>query len=253
MSMVRVLPDAPALARAAARLTAEAARRAAEKRGRFLWVLAGGRTPLPLYRLLAEKTWDHELPWSVTHLFWGDERCLPPDHPDSNQGAALRALGRRAEELAPRLHPMPGGLGPERGAAAYQAELEDFFGPGGPPVMDLILLGLGADGHLASLFAGSPASAEVRAWVAGTDAPPQALPTVPRLTLTWPVINAARRVLVLVSGEDKAPAVAALLRPDQTPPPAWPASRLASRQARWLLDREAARDLPEVSLARLLA
>jgi 6-phosphogluconolactonase len=183
------------------------------------------------------------MPWDVTHLFWGDERCLPRNNPQSNYGAALKAWGRRADQLRSRLHPIPGELGPEAGAARYQAELAEFFGPGQPPVFDLILLGLGSDGHVASLFPGDPALEETEAWVAGVAARPEAEPPVARITLTLPVLNAARRVAVLVSGAAKAAAAAALLNPLGTPPAHWPASRLAAREITWLLDREAAREL----------
>jgi 6-phosphogluconolactonase len=223
--------DAGELARRAAELLAGAASEAAAARGRAALCLAGGSTPLEAYRRLARA----ELPWSRVHLFWSDERCLPPDHPDSNYGSALAALD--AAPLPPaNLHRIPAERGPAEGARRYQAELEAFFG-GGPPEWDLLLLGLGADGHTASLFPGSPAVAEERAWAVGVPPGPAASPPVARVTLTLPALDAARRAVFMVSGAAKARALARVRAGEEGLPAALvrPAGELV-----WLADAAAA-------------
>jgi 6-phosphogluconolactonase len=164
--------------------------------------LSGGSTPRRAYELAAER----DLDWSAATLWFGDERCVPPDHPDSNFAMADAALLERLPaERRPRVHRVEGERGPEAAAAAYEALLRAELGHNAR--LDLVLLGLGPDAHTASLFPGKPAVRETRRLMAPV---PEAglQPYVPRVTLTLPAINAAREVLFLISGEDKAPAVA---------------------------------------------
>jgi 6-phosphogluconolactonase len=228
---LEALADAEALARRAAGLMAAAAQEALAARGAAALCLAGGSTPLETYRLLARAG----LAWERVHLFWGDERCLPPDHPDSNYGSARRALAA-APLAAANLHRIPAERGPAEGARRYQAELEAFFG-GGPPAWDFLLLGLGADGHTASLFPGSAALAEERAWAVGVPPGAGASPPVARVTLTLPALNAARQAAFMAAGEAKAEALA-LARDGEA---GLPAARVRpAGELWWLADAAAA-------------
>ena len=150
--------------------------------------LAGGSTPKALYELLATRPY----PWAETEVFFGDERCVPPDHPDSNFNMANVALLSKVDARVYRMR------GETCGAAEYEAELARVFGPG-PPVFDLVLLGLGPDGHTASLFPGDQALGERVRYVVNVERPDH-----PRLTLTLPVLSAATEVIFLVSGASKA-------------------------------------------------
>ncbi len=221
---LKILGDHDALARAAAERAADALRRAVAQRGRALLVLSGGRTPLAAYRLLAGM----DLPWEATHLFWGDERMVPYDHPESNFGAA-RATGLPARVPPENLHPMPAAMGgPSPSARAYQDELRrTLSGPN--PAFDLVLLGMGPDGHTASLFPGDPALTERQRWVAPVDAPRRARPRLPRVTLTLPALSSGRQVIFMAGGEGKRRALAAVLAGEPLPaamvrpgePPLW--------------------------------
>lgn len=245
-AVVLRVPDAEALARAAAGAFAAAAREAVAARGRFTVALAGGATPRALYRLLADPRagFRAQIPWERVHVFFGDERHVPPDHPESNFRMAREALLDHVP--AAGVHRLRGEL-PDAGAAAaeYQAELARAFGlpaDGPPPALDLALLGLGADGHTASLFPGSDALGERRRWVA---APFVERLGVHRLTLTLPTLERAREVLFLVSGSEKADAVARVLAPAAGAPPLAAALvRPESGHARWILDAAAASRLP---------
>jgi 6-phosphogluconolactonase len=163
-------------------------------------VITGGSTPRAAYGRLAEMGLD----WSRTVLWFTDERCVPPDHEHSNYGMAKAALLDRIEGAAVKR--MKGELGPDEGAAQYEEELKEAF-PGATPEMDLILLGLGADAHTCSLFPGDDALGERERLAVGVETPGMA-PLVSRITLTLGVVNAARAIVFLVTGEDKAGAVA---------------------------------------------
>jgi 6-phosphogluconolactonase len=191
--------------------------------------ITGGSTPRKAYERVAERRPD----WSGVEVWFTDERCVPPDHEHSNFGMANEALLARAEGAT--VHRMKGELGPERGAAEYERELE----AAGRPAFELILLGLGPDAHICSLFPGDDALGERERAVVGVETPGMA-PLVPRITLTLPVVNASRRIVFLVTGEDKADAVARAFsgRPD----PSAPAS-LVEGEVTVLLDETAARRL----------
>ena len=183
---------------------------AAERGGHI--VITGGSTPKAAYTRAAEIGGD----WSGTEIWFSDERCVGPEHEHSNFKMANDALLSHIEPRA--VHRMQGELGPDAGAAAYADELRATFGDGDePPELDLILLGLGPDGHCASLFPGNPELGIRDAWVAGVEQPGMA-PLVPRITLTFPVLNAGKSVVFLVSGEEKAEAVARAFGSDRKTP-----------------------------------
>ncbi len=194
----------------AARLVISEAHRAVAERGVFTLVLSGGSSPRPLYRLLSRAVAPEAMPWRDTRLFMGDERCVPPAHPDSNFRMIEESL--LSSGCVPRSHcfRMRGELPDTReGARVYEASIRELFVSsglpleGGFPVFDLILLGLGEDGHTASLFPDNPeAIGELERWVIAVDAP-NGKPPGKRLTLSLPVINHARCVLFIASGRQK--------------------------------------------------
>jgi 6-phosphogluconolactonase len=238
---VQVFPEADTLLDAAAEMLAAHAVASTAARGRFVIALAGGSTPRGLYQRLARAPWRGHIDWSRVHLCWGDERCVPPTHADSNYRMAREALLDHVTVPAAQVHRMRGEDVPDSAAVDYEAELQatlDAGTPGGPGVFDLVLLGLGSDGHTASLFPGMPSGGVITRTVVA-----EHVDTARgwRLTLTPPIINAARSVLFLVTGDDKAAALAAVLEgPAQ--PSALPAQRIASGRSRvtWLVDRAAA-------------
>jgi 6-phosphogluconolactonase len=238
---VSVVVDRTALMRAAAERVVSSAAEAIERHGRFDWALSGGSTPEQLYTLLASRELLPRIDWSRVSFFFGDERCVPPDDPQSNYRMALASLLGPLGVPAERVHRMLGELGAEIAAERYQAELERCLARegNGLPAFDLVLLGMGADGHTASLFPGTAALDERARWVAGSH--PDGL--VPRVTLTLPLINAARRVLFLVSGADKAQAAREVLHGSSPLP--LPAARVRplAADAEWLLDAAAASSL----------
>ncbi len=237
---VEIFADSEALAQGSAACITRAAQEAVAARGVFCLVLSGGATPLAAYRLIGA---DPDFPWARTQLFWGDERCVPADHPESNRGAALKSLG--PPDALPRynIHPIRGQLSPEEAARDYEWRLKGFFAGREWPAWDLVLLGLGPDGHTASLFPRSPVLDENQAWAAAVAAPAHIEPHAPRVTLTLPAINPARAVLFVVSGSAKRPVVAAIRADQQRAARDYPAARVQPRgELVWHLDREAAGD-----------
>lgn len=235
---VRVFESLDELTRAAAEEVARAAASAVAERGRFTWALSGGSTPRPLYHLLASDPCRERLPWSAIHLFWGDERHVPPDHPESNFRMAREAMIDRAPVPPGNVHRVGAeDADARRAAAAYESVLRSFFGlaPGEWPAFDLLLLGLGPDGHTASLFPGSPALRERDHLVA---APWVEAQRSFRITLTPPVLNHGRLALFLVSGEDKADALRAVIEGEREPD-RYPAQAVEGN-CLWMVDRSAA-------------
>jgi len=240
---IRTLTTPQELFAAAAEEVVHAANEAVAQRGRFTIALAGGSTPKSLYNLVATNA-RTTLPWDRMFFFWGDERHVPPTDPESNY--------RMAEEAMLSKVPVPPGNvfrikteNPEAAAAAedYEKAIRKFFGlePGQFPRFDLILLGMGPDGHTASLFPGTTALQEksrlvVANWV-------EKMKTH-RITLTLPVLNAARCVTFLVSGTDKAPALKAVLE-ENVPAEQYPAKLIKPSDGKliWLIDRAAASQL----------
>ena len=240
---LRVLASPEAVAAAAAQEVATLARAAMAARGRFVLALSGGATPRRLYQRLAEPAARAAIDWQRVELFWGDERMVPPDHPDSNYGMARAALLSAVGVPAGHVHRIRGEADPAQAARAYQAEIARTLGvaeDGPPPVFDLVLLGMGPDGHTASLFPGGEALAETRRWVVVSAGPTAGA----RVTLTLPLMNRARHLRVLVTGSDKAATLAVALEGPPASPPL-PVQLLAPAAGRlaWLVDEAAAAGL----------
>ena len=242
---VFVAASAGELAAEAARRVGAAAARALAARNRFTLVLAGGSTPRALYRLLADQAETGEgegLDWARTEVFFGDERCVPPDHPSSNYRQVKEDLLDRLPLRPAAVNRIRGELSPTEAADQY-ADLLDRRFAGADPVFDLVMLGVGDDGHTASLFPGTEALLEKTRTVVVGEAP---VPPVHRVSLTLPVLGLAREVLFVVGGAAKAPVMARILNSssrtavgnDPLPPACLVEPKSGSRT--WLLDREAA-------------
>ena len=198
------------LSLAAAEFIAELAEARIKERGIFTFVLSGGTTPRLLYEELTKEPFASRVDWQHTHLFWGDERCVPSDNPDSNFSLAYQALISRVDVPPENIHRIPTTTGSAKAVAKeYEKTLRKFFQPTAEsdfptsfPSFDLILLGMGVDGHTASLFPGDVALEERTSWVVAVEGS-NASPPVRRITLTFPVINQAKCVLFLVSGFHK--------------------------------------------------
>jgi 6-phosphogluconolactonase len=235
-----IVPDAGALARSGAQHFARLAQQAVESRGRFTAALSGGSTPRGLYRLLAGEPYRSEVPWRQVHFFWGDERCVSADDPRSNYRMAEEALLAYVPVPSENVHRVEGELAPQQAARAYGRDLEGFFC--GPHVrLDLMLLGLGSDGHTASLFPGSAALEETTRLVAAVEAQYEDRPAC-RITLTLPAINTSRHIVFLVSGSSKADILQKVLSEPGGPLPAQRVHPTAGALT-WLIDEAAANRL----------
>ncbi len=236
MIEIREFADGAGLARYAADHFVELARQAIDSRGRFLGALSGAKTPLATFELLASEEYSGRIDWARIHAFWADERCVPPDDPASNYGQANAALLGRVPIPEGNVHRIRGELQPQEAAARYEEELRQTLGPDGR--LDLALMGLGTDGHTASLFPGTAAVEERERWAAAQYAESVG---AWRVTMTAPVLTAARQVTFLVSGAEKAEALRAVL--EEPPQPALrPATlfRQADVPVLWLIDSDAA-------------
>ena len=236
-----VVADPTALAQEAAERFAGIAAEALARAGRFHVALTGGSTPKRLYTLLATEPYRSRLPWPQTHVFWGDERCVPPDHPESNYGMVHEALLRHLSIPSEQVHRMRGeDPAPEQAAAEYERRLRTVFAPqaGTLPRFDLVLLGMGADGHTASLFPNTGALREKQRWAVRNHVPKL---QADRLTLTAPVINWGAAVLFLVAGDEKAAVLQEVLE-GPADPERLPAQLIRPTTGRlvWLVDRAAA-------------
>jgi len=231
-------PTADELADRAAELILDSATKAVALRGRFVWALAGGQTPRATYARLTQADLSGRFPWRDTFIVWTDERCVPPDDPGSNYRMVREMLLDRAPVPADNVLRIRGEDCPlaedERYEAALRRLLNDAAGQGR---IDLALLGVGADGHTASLFPGAVTLAEQRRWVVPAVGPP---PYVRRITLTLPLLNASRRVVVLATGPSKA-AVVRSVRVGGPEAQNWPISlvRPHSGDLVWLVDAAA--------------
>lgn len=236
---VRVLPRG-AWAEGVARSCVDVLRGALDRQDRAVWVLTGGRSPLPVYRHLA-RAYREALDWSRVAVLLGDERWVPFDHPESNFGAAREAM-LRVLPLAPEhVLPFPTDAPTPGDTAERFAETLHALYPDGEPAFDLVLLGIGDDGHIGSLFPGSEALNERTAWTAHTVAPAgMAVPE--RVTLTLPALDASRRVFFLAAGEEKAAIVARALEPGAADLPVH--SLAPAGPVTWWLDAPAASRLP---------
>jgi 6-phosphogluconolactonase len=182
--------------------------RVANASDRATIALSGGSTPAALYALLATPDYFQRIPWSKVHLFWGDERCVPPDHSDSNYRMVREKLLSHIAIPEENVHRMKGEIDPPAGAADYEKQLAQFFGASTLPRFDLNFLGLGDDGHTASLFPGTAALQETQRWVVENFVPRM---KSWRLTLTYPVLNNAAQTVFLISGAAKAPVLKQVL------------------------------------------
>lgn len=245
MSRVRTLADAEAVSEAAAEDFVDLAREAVNRHGRFSVALSGGSTPRKLYQFLAEPPFRNRVSWERLEFFWGDERAVPPDHPDSNYGLASATLLTKLDLSPERIHRIQAER-VDRDAAArdYQDEIARVLGvapDGPPPAFDLVLLGMGADGHTASLFPESDGIHERRRWVVSHFIPRLG---AERITLTAPILNRAREIRVLAAGADKASALKAVLEGSRDPEHL-PAQLVQPEGGRliWLVDQAAAHQL----------
>jgi 6-phosphogluconolactonase len=242
-----VYPTTEALAAAAAFDLTRLAQRSVVARGLFTLALAGGSTPRALYSLLANDPAYRNFPWDKTHLFFGDERHVPPNHPDSNYlmvKSTLLATGMVPEANVHRVHgELPDA---DQAAADYDVELHTFFNAGlrldGFPRFDVILLGMGPDGHTASLFPGSKGLSEKERWVIAN---PVEQFKRHRITFTFPVLNAARVVYLLVAGPDKTSMLHDVWV-EYRHKPRYPVQFVqpVDGQKIWLMDKVAAQKLP---------
>jgi 6-phosphogluconolactonase len=235
--MIRVCANQGDLSFSAAELIAAEARQAVKVRGRFVVAFSGGNTPKQTYELLARQPFRDQVPWLNTHVFWGDERCVPADDPRNNAWMAHQALLNHVPVPFRQVHPMVCANSPLESAEKYEALLRDFFATG-PPRFDLVLLGLGENGHTASLFPGTPALDEQQRWVAEVHETEEGLN---RLTLTPAALNQAAVIVFLVSGCAKA-AILQKVFEDTRAPSVIPARLIkpVHGDVLWLVDRDAA-------------
>ncbi len=240
---IEVSPNPQMLIQTAAERVTRLIDRAMTERGKVSIALSGGSTPRPIYTLLATEYYSRRIDWSRVHVFWGDERCVPPDNPQSNYRMAGEALLDAVPIPSTNVHRIHGEEAPEKAAGAYEKELRAFFGEnetnGSPRLgFDLILLGMGDNGHTASLFPGHSAVTEKRRWVMEEYI---GVVAMWRITLTPVMINAAKNVIFIVSGAEKAECLQSVIEgPFQ--PEVLPAQIVRPLQGRvlWLLDKAAA-------------
>jgi 6-phosphogluconolactonase len=245
----RIAPTSAAVAMAAAELFADSAVAAVAARGRARIAISGGSTPKAMFALLADpnQPFLKQIPWDALDLFWVDERCVPPDNAESNYRMTDEAMLSRVPLAADHIHRMEGELDPEVAASRYESTLRNTFKLEGAetPTFDLILLGMGDDGHTASLFPHTAALNEMSRLVVANHVPQK---DTWRITLTWPVINQGREVAFLIEGAAKAAILHQVLLgpydPETTPSQL---IRPASRKLLYLLDGAAASKLPETA------
>ncbi|MCG3205184.1 MAG: 6-phosphogluconolactonase [Elusimicrobia bacterium] len=242
--MIYIAQDEAAFVKKAAQLVLETFSGAIEARKRATWALCGGRTPQWVFPKIAEAYYRERIDWKNVLIFWGDERCVPPDHKDSNYKLAKDLMLSKVPVPAENIYRMAGEMtSPHEAARAYETQLKNIFKYDRPfPKFDLIWLGMGEDGHTASLFPGTSALEETEKWVVGHHV--ERLSSN-RLTLTIPVINNARRVVVLCPGESKAPVLRDLFHPLASKN-RYPIQRVhpTGGELIWLLDKAAATKLP---------
>jgi 6-phosphogluconolactonase len=237
----RIFPDIDALSRGALDEVFRITREAVSSHGRCAISLSGGHTPEKMFALWSQEPYRKSFPWERVHFFWGDDRYVPHTDPLSNYGVAKKLLFDKLGSDTPlNIYPMPTELpDPLDAARAYAATMRTFFGTE-PPAFDVQLLGLGGEGHTASLFPNNPALKEEEAWVL-----PVTVPATPphRLTMTYPVIDQARNTFFLVAGESKRQILKAIAAEPDTGLSQYPAARVKpAGPLLWMLDRAAAAD-----------
>jgi len=240
MTAIRVLPDPATLADTAARQIVELAQQSIDARGDFSVALSGGSTPRELHRRIANSPLMQQVDWAHVQIFFGDERCVPPEDPESNYHMAEETLLSRVPIPAANVHRMRGEMPPAEGAADYERQLREFF-KDEPPRLDLILLGMGDNGHTASLFPGLTAVHEQQRWVVAEDVREVGMW---RISLTPVVLNLAREVMFLVTGAAKASMLQQVLEGPYAPAER-PAQivRPSPGEVIWLVDAAAAEKL----------
>ena len=239
--MIHVFKNSAELSKAAAELFAQAAREAVRENGRFTVALTGGSSPVQLYTLLTQKPYVNQIPWEKLFVFWGDERWVPLTDDRSNYKMALDTLLSKVPVPASQIFPMwSKEASPEEFAQQYENQLHQQFN-NSTPQFDLILLGMGDDGHTASLFPGTSVLAEKEKWVQAYYLEPQQMH---RITLTAPIINQAKKILFLTYGEKKAHALYEVLEGERNPTN-YPSQLIQPQQgeAMWLVDDAAAKKL----------
>jgi 6-phosphogluconolactonase len=240
---ISVLPSAAELAQEAARRFAEQAEACAKHAGRCAVALSGGSTPKAMFQILAEKPYADTVPWRSIYFFWGDERCVPPDHAESNYRMADETLLSKVPIPRENIFRIPAeDKDHDRAAASYSETLRKFFGEE-RPVFDLVFLGMGADGHTASLFPSSTAlHVNDRVATANYVEKFQAW----RITLTADTINSARNIIFLVAGADKAPALKEVIEGPRNPD-LYPSQLIEPSHGSllWMVDEAAAKQLQE--------
>ena len=239
---IAIYPDIDTLSQQAAQYVVRTASESIAARGRFTIALSGGTTPRKLYTLLGSEPYNSQIDWQQVHIFWGDERCVPPDNPDSNYYMAQEVLLSKISIPALQVHRMPADQpGRDATSQSYTAEMQSAFGTQGIPVFDLIQLGMGPEGHTASLFPHQASLHETQRLVMPVSVPK---PPPDRLTFTPPVLNAARNILFLVTGSDKAEALQAVLEGEYQPEE-YPAQivRPPDGEVVWMLDNAVSANL----------
>ena len=234
-----IIEDNPTLlAMTAANIFLSTAAESVSKTGLFMLAVSGGSTPREMHRLLAEEPYRSDIPWNDTHIFWVDERCVPVDDPASNYGLAKKDFLDRAPIPPDQIHPMPGEAAPEEGAVIYSGDLQKSFQikESDFPVFDLIFLGVGKDGHTASLFPGQRALDEKQRWVVNVKG---GHPDVSRLTMSYPVLNHAGHIVFLASGKEKAMILKEIIENRSARLPAQKVQPVNGTLT-WLLDRDGA-------------
>ncbi len=240
---VKRFPNLKELGNSTAELVLKVAEEAVAERGAFMMAVSGGDTPKALFEVLAEAPYKERIPWDKVHLFWVDERCVSDEHPESNFNVAFMSMISKVPLLTRNVRPILTSLGAdEETAKMYEQLLRSAFdmeaAEGGFPSFDMILLGIGPDGHTASIFPDSGTLQESGKWVVAVP-PPSIEPAVERITMTLPIINNARNVAFLVSGKGKKETVQAILNDRETAAEKYPAAQVnPSGNLYWFLDEE---------------
>jgi 6-phosphogluconolactonase len=237
---LQVFATATELNVAAANFIIDIAEKSIEARGYFAISLSGGHTPEKLYALLAEPPYSEKMPWSKTFIFWGDERCVPMNDSRNNAYMAESILLDKVNIPAANVHPIAVSMDPADAARVYEQDLKDFFG-NEPQRFDLIMLGLGANGHTASLFPGTPVVNEKEVGIRDVYLAEEKMY---RITMTAPLINLAHNVLFLVTGAEKAATLKSVLTGPYDPE-VYPSQLIQPEPDAlyWFADEESARDL----------
>jgi 6-phosphogluconolactonase len=243
--IVKIYPDVHTWVEEAALEITRVVKESVALKGLAFVALSGGRTPVAVYQRLTQLPWREIIPWSKIHWFWIDERWVPPDHSDSNYGSAWKAMLSKVPVDESKIHRIPTeGMDPPEAAAVYEEQLRNLLRPQGAG-LDLAVLGMGTDGHTASLFPGSPLLTEPTHWFAASLAP---VGVRQRITMLLPLLNASDTLLFLVAGADKKAVIDAVLHGGALAQN-YPAGKVrAARQTIWILDSEAAGVVPPEAL-----